>query len=83
MEKLRCIRETGNGFVACKWGYRRPQPSNRCNGFEINATLASSSLQWIEVNALSLENPWSGVAVLPYRAAEPSRPGKDVPLYTV
>ncbi|MFF9808779.1 hypothetical protein ACF1G5_27330 [Streptomyces coeruleorubidus] len=36
-----------------------------------------------EVNALPLENPWSSVAVLPYRAAEPSRPGKDVPLYTL
>jgi hypothetical protein len=37
----------------------------------------------MEVNALPLENRWSGAAVLPYRAAGPSRPGKDVPLYTV
>ncbi|GAA1522533.1 hypothetical protein GCM10009730_33200 [Streptomyces albidochromogenes] len=30
-----------------------------------------------------LENQWNGAAVCRYRAAEPSRLGKDVPLYTV
>jgi hypothetical protein len=30
-----------------------------------------------------LENQWSSAAVRHYRAAEPSRLGKDVPLYTL
>lgn len=31
----------------------------------------------------AFENQWSSAAVSHYRAAEPSRLGKDVPLYTV
>jgi len=31
----------------------------------------------------ALEKQWSSAAVRRYRAAEPSRLGKDVPLYTV
>jgi hypothetical protein len=31
----------------------------------------------------ALENQWSSAAVRHYRAAKPSRLGKDVPLYTL
>ncbi|MEV3872835.1 hypothetical protein [Streptomyces sp. NPDC049906] len=36
-----------------------------------------------EPDGEALENQWSSAAVRHYRAAEPSRLGKDVPLYTL
>lgn len=45
--------------------------------------LASSMIRRTEPGGEALENQWSSAAVRHYRAAEPSRLVKDVPLYTL
>ncbi|MFE9644686.1 hypothetical protein ACFYO0_11315 [Streptomyces sp. NPDC006365] len=45
--------------------------------------LVRAVIRRMEPGGEALENQWSSAAVRHYRAAEPSRPGKDVPLYTL
>ncbi|MGW4142311.1 hypothetical protein ACWELV_37030 [Streptomyces mirabilis] len=39
-------------------------------------------IRWMNLGGEALENQWSSAALRHYRAAEPSRLVKDVPLYT-
>jgi hypothetical protein len=45
--------------------------------------VASSMIHRTEPGGEALESRWRGTAVRHYRTAEPSRLGKDVPLYTL
>ncbi|MFD0343020.1 hypothetical protein ACFVH0_30800 [Streptomyces sp. NPDC127117] len=44
---------------------------------------ASAMIRRTELGIEALENQWHGADVRHYRAAGPSRLGKDVPLYTL
>ncbi|MFG2028551.1 hypothetical protein [Streptomyces sp. NPDC048825] len=45
--------------------------------------LVRAMIRRLEPDGEALENQWNSAAVRRYRAAEPSRLGKDVPLYTL
>jgi hypothetical protein len=49
----------------------------------LDLTLAPPKIRRTEPGGEALENQWTSAAVRHYRAAEPSRLVKDVPLYTL
>ncbi|MBN0049161.1 IS4 family transposase [Streptomyces actuosus] len=57
----------------------RPRHRHHC----LDPILAPPMIRRAEPGGEALENQWSGAAVRRYCAAEPSRLGKDVPLYTL